>query len=337
MLRRSAHLLLLLTAACLSPAGVQAAEPAQAEIVSVQKIWDAAPHNAFTDLILKDGEWFCVFREGQGHVSPDGALQVLTSPDGKDWTSAARITAADSDLRDAKICLAPGNRLMLCGAGALHTRIDGKKHQSYVWYSDDGRNWGDAIPVGDLGFWLWRVTWHDDIAYAVGYATGDQERSTRLYRSLDGKTFEPLVPTLTSEGYPNESSLLFQKNGAALCLIRRDDKEAPAALLGTASAPYTDWTFRSLGTRVGGPQLIEVPDGRIVVSGRDYVGKAKTSLWFLEPTTAKLTMIATLPSGGDTSYPGLVFHDGLLWVSYYSSHEGKTSIYLAKVKLPPQE
>jgi len=27
-------------------------------------------------------------------------------------------------------------------------------------------------------------------------------------------------------------------------------------------------------------------------------------------------------------------HEGLLWVSYYSSHEGKTSIYLAKVRLP---
>ena len=40
-----------------------------------------------------------------------------------------------------------------------------------------------------------------------------------------------------------------------------------------------------------------------------------------------------LPSGGDTSYPGLVFHEDLLWVSYYSSHEGKTSIYLAKVQI----
>ena len=44
--------------------------------------------------------------------------------------------------------------------------------------------------------------------------------------------------------------------------------------------------------------------------------------------------VLTLPSGGDTSYPGLVWHDGLLWMSYYSSHEGKTSIYLAKIKLP---
>ena len=31
--------------------------------------------------------------------------------------------------------------------------------------------------------------------------------------------------------------------------------------------------------------------------------------------------------------PGLVWHDNLLWMSYYSSHEGKTSIYLAKIKL----
>jgi hypothetical protein len=42
----------------------------------------------------------------------------------------------------------------------------------------------------------------------------------------------------------------------------------------------------------------------------------------------------TLPSGGDTSYSAFGWHEGLLWVSYYSSHEGKTAIYLAKVRLP---
>jgi hypothetical protein len=41
--------------------------------------------------------------------------------------------------------------------------------------------------------------------------------------------------------------------------------------------------------------------------------------------------VLTLPSGGDCSYPGMVWHDDRLWISYYSSHEGKTSIYLAKV------
>jgi hypothetical protein len=45
-----------------------------------------------------------------------------------------------------------------------------------------------------------------------------------------------------------------------------------------------------------------------------------------------LKKFLVLPSGGDTGYPGLVFFDGLLWVSYHSSHEGKSGIYLAKVK-----
>ncbi|MBN9121401.1 MAG: hypothetical protein J0I06_19995 [Planctomycetes bacterium] len=39
------------------------------------------------------------------------------------------------------------------------------------------------------------------------------------------------------------------------------------------------------------------------------------------------------PSGGDTSSAGLVWHHGVLWVSYYSSHEGKSAVYLAKVKV----
>lgn len=310
-----------------------AADAPRAEIVSVKKIWDGAPHNAFTDLLWKDGQWFCVFREGQKHVSPDGALRILTSKDGNTWNSAAVVTAKEADLRDAKICIAPGNRLMLCGAGALHHPVEGHTHQSYVWYSDDGLKWSDAIPIGEPGYWLWRVTWHNDVAYAVGYATGRQ-RSTRLYRSRDGRKFETIVPALNGEGFPNESSLLFEKDGTALCIVRRDDDAAPSALLGTAKAPYTDWTFKSLETRVGGPQLLQIPDGRIVVGGRDYVGKAKTNLWWLDPQKAKLTAIATLPSGGDTSYPGLVYRDGMLWVSYYSSHEGKTSIYVAQVKLP---
>ena len=41
-------------------------------LVSSQRIWNQAPHNAFTDLVRFKDRWFCVFREGKGHVSPDG-------------------------------------------------------------------------------------------------------------------------------------------------------------------------------------------------------------------------------------------------------------------------
>lgn len=96
----------------------------QATIKQVEKIWDEAPHNAFTDLVRFKDAWYCVFREGQGHVSDDGALRVLKSTDGKSWQSVAKMTADDADLRDAKICVTPDGRLMLCGAGALHQPAD---------------------------------------------------------------------------------------------------------------------------------------------------------------------------------------------------------------------
>jgi hypothetical protein len=50
-----------------------------------------------------------------------------------------------------------------------------------------------------------------------------------------------------------------------------------------------------------------------------------------------MTRLIKLPSGGDTSYTGLVWHKNVLFVSYYSSHEGKTSIYLVKVKVKSRE
>src|SRR6266540_1933395 len=74
-----------------------------AQLVEARKIWDRAPHNAFTDLVRFKDRWFCVFREGQAHVSADGALRIITSKNGRDWTSTALIKRAEGDLRDAKI------------------------------------------------------------------------------------------------------------------------------------------------------------------------------------------------------------------------------------------
>ena len=68
---------------------VNAAERLRPTIVDVRRIWDEAPHNAFTDLLRHDGRWYCVFREGEKHVSPDGALRVLSSVDGRNWKSLA--------------------------------------------------------------------------------------------------------------------------------------------------------------------------------------------------------------------------------------------------------
>jgi hypothetical protein len=298
--------------------------------VQVRKIWDQAPHNAFTDLIRWKGRWYCVFREGQAHVSPDGALRVLVSRDGESWTSAARITYPDADLRDAKITLTPDKRLMLTGAAALHQPAP-YRHQTLAWFSTDGEDWSEGVPVGDPDMWLWRVTWHRGTAYGIGYGTAGQ-RLVRLYASRDGKEFRARVETLFDRDYPNEHSLLFNKDGSCYCLLRRDAGSA-TGLLGVSRPPYTEWTWKDLGKRIGGPHMVRLPDGRIAAGVRLYDGKVRTALCWLDAEAGTLTEFLPLPSGGDTSYPGMVWYRGRLWVSYYSSHEGKTSIYLAKVRV----
>lgn len=302
------------------------------ELLDVRRIWDAAPHNAFTDIIRFQDRWYCTFREGQDHVSPDGKLRVITSRDGQQWESAVLIASAHEDLRDAKLSITPDNKLMLCGAGALHQK-EPISHQSYVWTSPDGTNWSEAIPVADPNYWLWRITWHKGRAYGVGYGClPTNERTCHLYSSRDSRQFDKLVPDLFKQGYPNETSLIFDVDDTGWCLLRRDN-EPSSAQLGMAKPPYTNWRWQDLGVFFGGPHMLRLPDGRIVAAGRLSDGQVRTALCWLDTDRSTLEEFLTLPSGGDTSYAGLVWHDDLLWVSYYSSHEEKTSIYLAKVAL----
>src|SRR5215203_6115409 len=95
-----------------------AAEKAPLSLISVSKIWDAAPHNAFTDLIWYDDQWLCAFREGKAHVSDDGTLRIISSKTTGNWKSWAHVEMEGVDLRDPKICLTPQGEVMLTTAGA---------------------------------------------------------------------------------------------------------------------------------------------------------------------------------------------------------------------------
>lgn len=131
--------------------------------------------------------------------------------------------------------------------------------------------------------------------------------------------------------YPNETSLVFLPDDTCYCLLRCDGTDN-SARIGTSRPPYTDWSWKNLRTRIGGPNMVRLPDGRFVAVVRLHNGGPHTSLCWINPKAGTMTEALRLPSGGDTSYAGMVWHDGLLWISYYSSHESKASIYLAKVK-----
>ena len=317
------------------------------ELVSAKRIWTAAKHNAFTDLTRFEGRWFCTFREAEGHVGGNGQIRVLTSSDGDNWTSTALLSEEGIDLRDPKFSVTPDRRLMLVMGGSLYEGMTLKERQPRVAFSSDGTNWTSPRRILDKGEWLWRVTWRNGRAYGVAYnASSSWMKSTNappdwtagLFESDDGAVFR-LVTKLPVPGRPNETTLRFLENGDCVALMRREGPgEDRAAWIGRSSPPYQDWQWHPAGMQIGGPNFMVLPGGALLAGGRLYGDKTTGNKTFIGHMTLEgVTPDLILPSGGDCSYPGLVWHGGLMWVSYYSSHEGKSAIYLAKVRVPKRE
>ncbi len=316
-----------------------AATPIKLELIEAKKIWDEAPHSAFTDLLHFDGQFYCAFREGRGHVSTDGRIRVLRSPDADAWSSAAVVSFQGYDLRDAHLCVTPDKRLMLVGGAAPRKKDnEGAPTGSFVAFSKDGVTWTAPEIVVEPGRWMWCVTWHQGKAYGVSYGASTEGRLLTLLTSADGVKYEPLVARLFDQGFPNETRLRFTEDGTCYALVRRDGpSDAPTApVLGISQGTHTEWQWHDLSSefnRFGGPNFLRLNSGHWVATGRMHQGGAHTALTYLDMKSKKMTPLLRLPSGGDTSYPGLLEHKGILYVSYYSSHEGKTSIYLAKVRV----
>jgi len=73
-----------------------------------------------------------------------------------------------------------------------------------------------------------------------------------------------------------------------------------------------------------------LPNGQLIGAARLYLPEGKTRTFVVSLTTdGKLEPLLMLPSAGDNSYAGMVLRGDKLLMSYYASHEGKTSIYLA--------
>jgi len=306
------------------------------ELVSLKKIWDRGQYHAFTDLTRFGDQWFCVFREAEQHARDVGAVRVLVSADGDSWSSAALLTDPIIDLRDPKISVTPDNRLMLLIGGTVYTddkQRAGMERHSLVSFSSDGRDWTPRKQVLPDGHWLWRVTWHRGVAYGAS-KLGDGQIPKRgfLWRSRDGLDYE-LVHKFNVPGM-SETTVRFADDDEMLALVRRTGPGGGNGWIGASRPPYDDWAWKETDGPFGGPNFIILPDGRIWATSRLYdpvdPNRRRTVLFAMTPQSLEKAL--TLPSGGDTSYAGMVWRQNLLWISYYSSHESRPSIYLAKIR-----
>ncbi len=263
------------------------------------------------------------------------------------WESAALIDEPHVDLRDPKISVTPDGRLMVNMGASYYHGSQRYKIESRVAFSDsDGTNFGPPqkieLPQAMVtGFdWLWRVTWHRGVAWACvqQVASGDRdERALRLVRSDDGVHYQEV--TRINASNPSETTLRFLSDNTMVAMIRCEGKPA-IGRIGTAQAPYTDWKIVDSNKRFGGPNFFQLPGGTWLAGSRVYDnGPSKTALWWLDIPSGQCDPLLTFPSGGDTSYPGFAIDRdrGLVYVSYYSSHQGKTSIYMATLRLEALE
>jgi hypothetical protein len=309
-------------------------------LLSVQRIWDKAPHSALTDLIQWKGGLWCIFREADQHFGgKNGILRLLKSSNGVVFQLAATIELEGWDLRDPKLSQAPdGSLMLLAGASFFNRQKERLAHQSVVSFSSDGSIWAPLNHVLTEE-WLWRITWYQGKGYGIAYYFLDpldpkSDWGVRLYETENGIHYRSIT-SFDIPGHPNEATVRFLPDGQMIVLLRRNGPEDDHAWLGLSFPPYEDWIWTDAGMHFGGPNFLILPDNTLWAAGRMI---STTPYGFIEQTVLArinktLEPRLIFPSGGDTSYPGMVYEEPNLWVSYYSSHEGTTGIYLAKVAL----
>jgi len=310
------------------------------KILGVRRISKPASHCAFTDLIAdpfdeSQSTLLCCYRQATNHVSADGVVVVVTID--KDSFKVRRKTVLsenNADLRDPKFSL-NGNRLIL--TAYAKTQIEGGQVQTQMqsYFSTTGQSWSGKNSFGKNGWWLWNHDWFGSEAY--GFAYNQSSNTLSLYKGDPTRTMllhknAAFCLNKQGKGYPNESTILFDDEGYASVFLRRD-ADTFSAQFGTSKPPYTKWNWHDLGIYIGGPATVALSENLYIVAGRhvDWGShQFTTKIWLFNSKTKTLSELQTLPSGGDTSYPGLVIEGDNLYVSYYSSHiDNEARVYMA--------
>jgi hypothetical protein len=326
--------------------GCAAAEARRGSPKRPMLIWDRAPHSAFTDLVRFGDRFLCAFREAPGHVprstGEDGVVRILESADGKRWESLAVLEAEGIDLRDPKFATLPDGRLLVVMGGSIYEEgqcVGRVPRVAFGRLTAQGIVFGPPLEaVVDPAIrgprdWLWNVEWHGEHGYGFLYQpVPEPDWALHLVRTGDGVQYESVV-RLEIDGRPSEAALGFEPDGRLVAVVRRDGEDR-LGWIGSSAAPYTDWDWKPMDVRVGGPALLRLAQDEWLLGTREY-GEGGTTRTVLGRVglDGHFERTVTLQSGGDTSYPGLVRDGDDVLVSYYSSHGERTAIYAARVPL----
>lgn len=323
MKRPTIFALVLAVATALAAEAVKSSVPL-VQPRSVRKLVADGKHNAFTSLVHWRGIYWLAYRSGTGHKSSGADVVLMRSPDGEDWKEAFRVDVLPDD-RGGDFLKTP-NRLFY-----YFNSMKGRDLSSYVIHTDDGESWTKPQPIYEPQFIVWKPFIHNGRFYANAHRKAEGKdagkiRESRLITSADGLKWE-IIATVRKGNWESETTFYFGPKEKLTAFLRT--KYNPAGTILEAMPPYQKWTSRPAGVHLSG-HGIHTFRGTTYLISRTMEGK-KTGTMIYTFDDGTLHPYCALPSGGDCSYAEAVeFGDDML-VSYYSSHEGTTNIYLARV------
>lgn len=316
--------------------------PAKDYRYSVEKIWDNDMYCAFTSIEKFHGWYYVAFREARGHVfdengKAEGKIRVIRSKNLKKWESMALIGMPDMDFRDPKLSITPDGKLLVSIGVSTYVNGELVSEDPWVAYSTDGKEFvvEKCVLADDhVNDWPWHLTWNGDTGYNVDYYWENGKRGLSLLKTNDGIHYTTHCELPIPDG-PNEATIRFREDGQMAILIRRGGGNGNGCWA-VSNPPYTDWSWKEIPLWLGGPDFLFLDDGRVLSCSRcHHIGNwCTTSLYLSNADGTGFHQVMVLPSGGDTSYAGMLIDGKNLLVSYYAGHETHwPSIYLAKIPL----
>ena len=315
------------------------------------KAYGDGKHNAFTDLVRWHDAYYLCFRHGASHLSMDGEIRVMRSADLNTWEPCATLDTLGDD-RDPHFAATDTRLYVYFGvwdlAHAADNGVPGRgRLRSHFAVTEDGNTWSKVQGIYTPDWWLWRVRAHEGALYSAGYFLKWPAVSTgeaRLLRSEDGLNWAE-VSVITRDRIPDEADIRFHPDHSLELIVRTCDKAGDSMWFKSDPA-RTEWQKKDLGVLIHCPVMCEWKD-RCFVAGRGRDDKGyNTSLWEMKGDTVE--HLITLPSGGDTAYPGLIIPEDakdsdypVFAISWYSQHEragnaaDEASIYVGRIEIKP--
>lgn len=318
------------------------------------------------DVIRYQGRLFLAFRTAPTHfASSKTKLYIISSSDGRKWELEAHIHIG-ADMREPRFLELNGRLFFyFFEAGKNPLSFSPQK----VWSMERAENgeWSRQEVKGLEGCVLWRAKVRNGTAYATVYCGGENmyklgnEAIDILFLTTsDGIHFAPVnaEKSVVVRG-GSETDFEFDTDGALYAVVRNEggDGESWGGKVCKAEPEdITNWRCKPTSFKYDSPLMFRrngdiyliarrnldgefdkgirwLPDSleTIYYLGRYWFTKKRTSIYLLDKNNLTFSLVADLPSKGDTSFPAIVqiSENEYLLYNYSSPPDGKDRFWLS--------